>query len=598
MEVRPTEVRRDGTAPDGTALRRQLRPMAAHPVTVQPMDRLPRGKSRWALAVLLGCVALLMLAPGALAAGGAGQITGTVTKAGSAEDLAGIEVCAFSLSAGVEGLFEEPERCVITGAGGAYTISELPSGEYDVEFFAPSPLNYVTQYYKDKPSFSEAQAVPVGTGVTSGIDAAMQVGGEIKGTVTEASTHKDLGNIEVIVTEAAGKALVASVPTEANGQYTVRGLPTGSYKVEFSPGIGSDPNFVTQFYQGASSPAGATAVAVTQGASTPNINAELQVGAEITGTVTDLYTRAPVAKVSVVAIGTGELAIKSTSTDASGQYTIAGLASGIYKIEFVSLKTGVPYVTQYYSNEPSLASANPVTASQGSTTPGISAALVAKAPVNTGAPVASGTPAVGKTLLCSTGTWTGEPTPTYTYAWLRNGVAIAGATGSTYVLQVVDQGTGLACRVNATNKNGSAGAVSNTLIIQIAKPPPPHHLSPEVRLLSAKILVSGGSARVPIACAKATCVGTIKLTERLVFRRRHGRLKKKTLVVGAASYALTPGQSATILVPVTTGVRHVLAAVRHHRLSGRISVSVIGGKTVSGPIVLTIKPKKHRRKHR
>src|SRR5438067_4385661 len=43
-----------------------------------------------------------------------------------------------------------------------------------------------------------------------------------------------------------------------------------------------------------------------------------------------------------------------------------------------------------------------------------------EAPVNTRPPEASGTPAVGETLTCSPGTWSGNPAPVLTYRWVRD----------------------------------------------------------------------------------------------------------------------------------------------------------------------------------
>ena len=83
------------------------------------------------------------------------------------------------------------------------------------------------------------------------------------------------------------------------------------------------------------------------------------------------------------------------------------------------------------------------------------------APANTVLPVISGSPYVGQTLACDTGTWTGVPTPTYTYQWKYfGGGNIAGATGSSYVIQPGDSGTQLTCTVTATNGSGNASAVS------------------------------------------------------------------------------------------------------------------------------------------
>jgi hypothetical protein len=85
------------------------------------------------------------------------------------------------------------------------------------------------------------------------------------------------------------------------------------------------------------------------------------------------------------------------------------------------------------------------------------------APSNTVAPAITGTAQEGQTLTCSTGTWTGNPTPTYTYQWKRNGSNIGSATNSTYVLVTADVGQSIKCTVTATNFIGSASADSNTV---------------------------------------------------------------------------------------------------------------------------------------
>jgi hypothetical protein len=86
-------------------------------------------------------------------------------------------------------------------------------------------------------------------------------------------------------------------------------------------------------------------------------------------------------------------------------------------------------------------------------------------PSNTVAPVISGTPTVGQTLSSTTGTWTGNPTPTYTYQWKRNGSNIASATSSTYTLVQADATFAITCAVTGTNVAGAAEATSNSLAI-------------------------------------------------------------------------------------------------------------------------------------
>lgn len=90
----------------------------------------------------------------------------------------------------------------------------------------------------------------------------------------------------------------------------------------------------------------------------------------------------------------------------------------------------------------------------------VAAALAA--PVNTALPVVTGSTVVGQVLSVTSGTWTGNPTPTYAYQWLRDGVAISGAIQTTYTLVLADAGAQISCRVTATNAVTSTVATSAT----------------------------------------------------------------------------------------------------------------------------------------
>lgn len=85
------------------------------------------------------------------------------------------------------------------------------------------------------------------------------------------------------------------------------------------------------------------------------------------------------------------------------------------------------------------------------------------APVNTVAPVVTGTTTVGQTLTTTDGTWTGAPAPTFTYQWFRSpSTSIGGATSSTYVLVAGDVGFGIFCRVRATNTIAPSGVTADS----------------------------------------------------------------------------------------------------------------------------------------
>ncbi|TXH10051.1 MAG: hypothetical protein E6R04_06365 [Spirochaetes bacterium] len=80
----------------------------------------------------------------------------------------------------------------------------------------------------------------------------------------------------------------------------------------------------------------------------------------------------------------------------------------------------------------------------------------AAAPVNITSPTITGDAVPFGTLSCSSGVWTGSPTPTITYQWKANGSNISGETASTTVLPESYIGQTITCTVTATNSEGSA----------------------------------------------------------------------------------------------------------------------------------------------
>jgi hypothetical protein len=83
-------------------------------------------------------------------------------------------------------------------------------------------------------------------------------------------------------------------------------------------------------------------------------------------------------------------------------------------------------------------------------------------PVISVAPLVSGTEEVGQTLSVTDGTWLNSPT-SYTYQWKINNVNIAGATGNTYLIEPLDEGSNIKCTVTAGNAGGDTPADSNTV---------------------------------------------------------------------------------------------------------------------------------------
>ncbi len=81
---------------------------------------------------------------------------------------------------------------------------------------------------------------------------------------------------------------------------------------------------------------------------------------------------------------------------------------------------------------------------------------------NVTAPGLTGTPQVGRTLTATPGTWS-PADATVTLQWLRNGVAIGGATKATYVLTATDLGKQIRVRATAS-KSGMTGATADSAV--------------------------------------------------------------------------------------------------------------------------------------
>ncbi len=93
------------------------------------------------------------------------------------------------------------------------------------------------------------------------------------------------------------------------------------------------------------------------------------------------------------------------------------------------------------------------------------------APVNTEAPVISGTATRGEVLSCTTGIWLNSPT-SYTYQWYRSpGTAISGATSATYTLSASDVGLQIFCRVSGVSIAGTGSPVDSNTTTSVADAP-------------------------------------------------------------------------------------------------------------------------------
>jgi Carboxypeptidase regulatory-like domain len=297
-----------------------------------------------------------------------GSVSGTVTSAASGKPVANVAVKVYESGEG-------HIASALSGSNGAYTVSGLAPGSYEIEFVPPSD-EYLTQYYGGVASLEAESPVAVGAGkATTGINAALKGPGEISGTVTGAASKAGLAGVEVEVFDAGGN-FAGFTDTAANGTYTLSNLATGSYVVKFVPTGG----YVGQYYSGAATLAEAGKVAVTAGADTSGINAALASAGAISGTVTSASTHGPLTGVEVQVYDLADQLVETAETAASGAYTVSGLPEGGYIVEFVA-PSGT-YARQFYDGASSFGEATGVSVHQGETKAAVNAALSASGAIS------------------------------------------------------------------------------------------------------------------------------------------------------------------------------------------------------------------------
>ena len=173
---------------------------------------------------------------------------------------------------------------------------------------------------------------------------------------------------------------------------------------------------------------------------------------------------APVNTVEPVVSGTTTLGSVLTTTN--GTWTNSP-TSYTYKwrrgASIISGATSSTYTLVYADSSASISSEVTAINAGGSTAETSGNAEIADnyTPVNTVAPVISGSTPVGSTLTTTNGTWTNSPT--LAYQWYRGATLITSATAATYVTVTADTGLAVTCRITGTNPVGSAVGISNAI---------------------------------------------------------------------------------------------------------------------------------------
>jgi uncharacterized repeat protein (TIGR02543 family) len=320
------------------------------------------------------CSAVSLLVTGSAAIGQAaqgGSVSGTVTDEPTGDPLEGI--CVFVYAA-------DFNRAASTDASGTFTVNEVPPGDHKVGFFdeCDGSTEYLSEFYNDKLDLASADPVAVAEGQTTlGIDAALNRPGSISGTITDELTGAPLEGMCVDGRDPTTGQSASYAQTGPGGIYTLGGLRTGNYIVSFS-GCSPESAYFQEFYNDRPDEFSADLVPVTVGEDTREIDAALTPGGFILGTVTDEATGERLFGICVYVFDSQNRQADVEIT--SGVYFVGPLRAGEYYVAFTdTCEDEEPqmsdYVSEWYDNAPTRATATAITVTPGQQTTGIDAAL-------------------------------------------------------------------------------------------------------------------------------------------------------------------------------------------------------------------------------
>ena len=268
-------------------------------------------------------------------------VSGTV-RGRDGVPLAGAFVQAFSAACAVP-----DQRCPSqqalgpTGSDGSYAVL-VPAGSWKVHFSAPPGTAYASAFWSAGDDFFTAPALAVSADL-AGVDGSLQLQSVIAGTVTAAERPVAFVTVRLDRQDAPGTYYTG---TDQQGGYR-RTVPPGQYTVRFVP----PAPFLAQYWNGAPDRTGAVRVTTVLGETAAGIDASLQTGLVVTGTVTDAGTGGPLQGVVVSLTPSTDPCCDrdapSGVTGSDGRYAIA-VTPGAYKVFFNGGQVG--HVLRYYAD--------------------------------------------------------------------------------------------------------------------------------------------------------------------------------------------------------------------------------------------------------
>ncbi len=287
-----------------------------------------------------------------------GAISGRVTKASGGNPIPNVVVTARQLNC--------PYRSFTytTGSDGYYLIGDIPCGKYSVRTGIDSI--YVDVYWNNKYLWETPDPVVVSHDTIENINFSLRLGGKITGTVNLPGSLIVYAFIFAI--DTTHKSIYYDMPIGVFGSasYSIEGLPTGTYQLRTFNLLG----YIDVYYNNKSSWVTADPVSVTEGSTTSSKNFTLSSGGKIEGNVTSEVSGPLGDSALVLGILLADTLewFQVAFTNTSGNYTLSGLRSGLWKVFALGDTTNS---FEFYNHQDNWSSADLISVTSPFTVPGI-----------------------------------------------------------------------------------------------------------------------------------------------------------------------------------------------------------------------------------
>lgn len=222
-----------------------------------------------------------------------------------------------------------------TGNDGVYLVRQVPVGAGTFSFQPAAGSGLRGEYHQDATSAATATEITVHAESASTIDAQLGEAYDLRGTVRDASATLQ-PDIAIDLYDDLDQHL-ATTTTNAVGEYDFVDVTASAVKVRFT-----DPSGVFHEEWATDRPSAASADVITLTADT-TLDATVNRPGRVEGVVVlDDGTPSPLTQVTLVGVDPGVSVYREVTTNADGQYVIAQVPAGHYRMWF-----GAPSDTNY-----------------------------------------------------------------------------------------------------------------------------------------------------------------------------------------------------------------------------------------------------------